>query len=465
MRALVATALLAAVLHASSARAAGLYVVGIGGPGLGRAGADIVNPGDFGVLWYNPAALASTEGIQVFAELTLVKSRMYFDRLDDPTIFDTNGGVFDPVRNEAGLFLIPQLGFTARITDGVGIGFGFYAPHAGVYDFPLLDHDDDPDTSPLGPARYMVIASDSGQTFVELALGARITKRIEVGISAGVSTVFVNEKFAVHGSLAPDEDPGSDAILTVKALDPVTPSLGLGIRWFPVDGLTLALSGRTPVNVYARGTFELEPGPNLALLGVEVEGEEVTVSFHMPLILRLAGGYAAKNGLWDAEVALVWENWGSIGPVNIDASDVTVSSIVGDDPIGALPVDRGLRNALSVRAGGRIRLIRDHLWLQLGAAYESSGVTRALRSPSTNDPGKVIFAGGLTGKLWLLSLTVSYQRIQLFTATIDDSENEQLNALTEDAVTITGNGVYRGAYDIVSISLGFALDGLIRKKR
>src|SRR5438067_4794957 len=65
-----------------SAWAAGIGIPDLGAGGLGQAGATIARPADLTALYYNPAALAWLEGIQLYADVRAIDHRVSFQRLD-----------------------------------------------------------------------------------------------------------------------------------------------------------------------------------------------------------------------------------------------------------------------------------------------------------------------------------------------------------------------------------------------
>jgi hypothetical protein len=156
---------------------------------------------------------------------------------------------------------------------------------------------------------------------------------------------------------------------------------------------------------------------------------------------------------------VVFENWGAVGEIEVDASDIRLHSLLGEESLGILTIDRGFRNSLSVRLGGRVRLWPRHLWLQLGVGYETAAVGRERTTPAAFDPHKVAFAGGLTARWGRFDLTASYLHLYLPRTTIDDSGVEMVNALNAEMTHVVGNGDYWGHYKVISVTLAVRLTG------
>jgi len=445
VRALAPLAALLVLAAAAPARAAGLYLPGVGGPGQARAGAYFTSPGDLSAIWYDPAALADLDGVRITYENSFVVAPVMFDRLDDPTVVDEGGGVFPPVHNSAGPFFIPMLGVTAATGRGVTLALAFYAPHAGSFRFPVD-----------GPQRYGTVTSDTGQTFLEAAFGARLSRWVDVGLAAGVSTFHIDETFALHADLVASELRGTDATVTLRAWHWAAPSLGAAIRVHPVPGLTLALTARAPIEAHAHGRFTLVLGEALDGL-VDVIGDRVTMTFQMPLIVNAAIGWVAPSGAFQLELAGVWENWSVLRHFEVDASGVVLDSPLSSGPVGEVSIDRGLHDAFSVRLGGEARIVRDRLVGRLGVAWDGPGTRPQRFTASSVDTHKLVAGAGLGLHLWRFDVSLSYMHVFMPTLVVTDSTYTQLNALNESAVTVVGNGTYRASYDVFSVAVTLRL--------
>jgi long-subunit fatty acid transport protein len=438
-----AVLLVAALAVPRPARGGGLYIPGVGGAGLGRAAAHIVAPGDLSAIWYDPAALVDIEGVTLTYENSFVFSHASFDRRDDPTVISDERGVFPPVKNEVHPFYIPMLGLTVATRRNVTLALAFYAPHAGDFAFPAD-----------GPQRYAVIKSDTGETFAEAAFGARLSRRVDVGLAAGFSTVFVDETFAVHADpVVANELHSGDATVVLKATAWVVPSLGAALRLHLGGGFAAALSARAPLEVHARGKLEITPSAELQTQ-VEVAGDAVTMRFPLPLIVNAAVRWDSPGRRFDLELAATWENWSVIDAFVVDATAVRLQSgLVGKSSVGMVRFDKGLRDAFSVRLGAGVTIRKDAVWARAGIGYESPGIRRERLTPSSVDTHKALLGVGVTVRLWRFDLALSYLRIFEAPTDVDDSTYEQLNALSPKRVTIVGNGIYRGSYDVASAAL------------
>src|SRR5438477_8770980 len=145
------------LLFARGATAAGIGIPDLGAAGLGQAGATIARPGDLTALYYNPAALAWLEGIQLYADVRAIDHRVSFQRLDAQ---GQNPSGWLPVANGGGLAFAPVV--------GVSWHHDIFTLAAGGHPFPGATGYEYPNPGEVGgsvtrfaPQRYLSIDSQS----------------------------------------------------------------------------------------------------------------------------------------------------------------------------------------------------------------------------------------------------------------------------------------------------------------
>jgi len=309
------------------AAAGGLEFVGAGSQAMGRGGAVTARADDPMVLSYNPAGLAELRGNQLLinANLTLFNACVdpigYYgwgayrggspSRFTDPATGATTtvnlGTANDPGANayynqpldtvcgKQAVTPVPQIGFTSRVTERLGIGAGLIFPNilpqarwggpTGLIESP----------QGLRPAatRYMQMNSGNLGLFPTIGFGFRVTDWLRIGAAFEWGIIAVDN--TVMSALSSGTTPAGDIITHVRGTDWFVPAATGSIHIVPTDSIDIVGAFRYQGDLDASGHLETTTGifdptrqvitSNLQVLGVQQ---------HMPWKLRGGIRYARR---------------------------------------------------------------------------------------------------------------------------------------------------------------------------
>lgn len=455
MRSLIRTvSLLLPLLAAARAHAGGLEYTGQGAQALGRGGAITARATDPMVLALNPAGLAELRGTQLLFNLNIALFDACVDpigyygwgayrggdpsRIPDPKtgeyqdipLSDVVGSgatavaaaqdyYFDPLDTvclDQNVTPIPQLVWTSRLTEDLGVGFGFVFPSVqpsgswgGKYG--VIEGNDG--TLRPAPTRYMMLSSSNIGVFPNLGFGYRIFDALRIGASFEWGVIGVNNytmAAAVGGT-----SPQNDIIAHVKAQDWFIPAVTASIHIVPVDAIDVVLGFRWQDAVDASGTVDLLTGvfdpayEPYTTIGVDID----SVKQNMPWKLRggiryadrlsprptgtgsdesdFASGEVIHDPLqderWDVELDVEYQansvndaqtiNYRAGQRINFEPVGMDGVLSFTDFPNPADPItkiEKHWQDQVSVRVGGSYNPLPGLLGLSAGAHWENRGV-------------------------------------------------------------------------------------------
>lgn len=339
---LLAVALCAAP---SVAMAEGLEFAGAGARGTMRGGAYVVGADDAMSLLYNPANLAHARGMQLHASLGLlfynscydrdgtygsstsgINRGGYFDGSDqygpggalttnaETGLSDGAGGTlsFDDARNFATpevcnshrVNIIPELAYSWRIHDRVGIGLGVIAPTApGNLEFGSriggregMVRGENGIVLP-SPARYMLVSQHALLAWPTIGVGVEVAPKVRVGGSFGwgfgtigfntVATPYYTENFALG------------IYSEVEVSDAFVPRVAAGVSGGPWEGFSFAATFTYYGDLDASGTLRAQSLYNLDPADITANGYinranvPVGIQTQLPWQAQLGARYAS----------------------------------------------------------------------------------------------------------------------------------------------------------------------------
>jgi long-subunit fatty acid transport protein len=244
-RALRASAVSALVLSALlSSRAA--HATGViefpdnGSEQQGRGGAWVARASDPLAAFYNPAGLAGQQ-TRLTLQANISTQNTCFTRVkatNDPTADGVMaGGTYPKVCQNGSFFPNPQLAFTYRLTDRIGLGIAVLGPSAvGGVTWP-----DFQGTSPAAQ-RYLLVSSSVLLLTPSIGVGWEPIDGLRVGASFIIGTApnidFISVSPAlVDGTPSPSQN---DIRAELKAKDLFIPGFTLGAIYSPVDRIDVA---------------------------------------------------------------------------------------------------------------------------------------------------------------------------------------------------------------------------------
>jgi hypothetical protein len=263
-----------------------LYL-GQGAAALGRAGAVEAKPTDPMVIAYNPAGLAELRGSQFLINLNLAllhacdqpagyygwglyiggQNSVLRDGNQERTLHLNDDmkaqesyykTPLDQVCLHQNVVPIPQIAWSTRISEKLGIGAGLIFPAvapAGHWGGPNgVIHGRDGQLYPA-PTRYMLLSANNLGLFPNIAAGYRVLDRLRLGAALEWGIIAVNTQTmagAQGGTI-----PADDIVARIKAQDWFVPAFTVSTHIVPIDALDVVLSFRYQDDVNTHGKASL----------------------------------------------------------------------------------------------------------------------------------------------------------------------------------------------------------------
>ena len=313
-----------------TAYAGGLEYPGAGTRAVGRGGAYHVRADDPLALRFNPANLATLDGVQITAQANNAFYDACFQRRLGPTEGDTYEAllptsrytVFDgavepgPSRTEfpgdewGGTRLpricqesrfAPTANIVAslRLSDEVGVAFGLLAPGA-VGRGRWGDGDGSVTTGGVrvpSPGRYSLVAQDHLLLNPTVGVGFRPLPWLRVGFALtwGIASIDFT---TMARELAGNESPDDDVLTNIAVTDLFVPGIGASVTVQPVEQLEFMLGFQWNDAVDGRGDLNLETGTfGVGQTGVAVPSRIPTENVFPDTRLRFSQPWVLSFGV------------------------------------------------------------------------------------------------------------------------------------------------------------------------
>lgn len=400
---------LAAALGATAgdAHGAGLEYASRGVRPLARGGAFVAGADDGGAVVYNPAGLVDA-GSSILFDASWVNFSSEYTRKSllrqiDPNTGETVGTyerTFATADGSTPFLPIPTLVGTWAPHRDLVLALGAYAPYAAMASYP-----EEIDGQPA-PQRYSLYSLD-GSALVTLGLWAAYAPIEELRIGAGFNAMVGNFRttLAFSGCL-PDrffcspENPVWDVQGEIAVAPIFAPSANVGAIWEVVPGWRLGASFQGPFSISAPATLRTRLPQAPPFDEAEQSGEEATVSFDLPWVLRVGVETRAIVPELRLEVAFDYAAWSMHDRIDVDPDGVSLDGVATlpekyyIPPVG---MERGFQDAIGIRLGGEYAVkASDDMTVDLraGVSYETSGVQPESMTVLTIDSNKVTPAIG-----------------------------------------------------------------------
>jgi long-subunit fatty acid transport protein len=474
---------------ADRADAAGFYLSDLGARGLARGGAFVASPDTLLAMHYNPAGLAGQRGALAELDLSLFSGSftierkcpcVYPDRItdQDPAALDAAiASGFGVTENRAGARVIPflSLGYGFETLD-LTIAAAAYGPHGAGYEWSGRDYAEALQLD----TRYSLVEADSIEANYQLAVALSPLPGLRIGASFFLyqvkSTQFLHiyantllTPFAENVSTIIENNDQPFDIPIELAFERIAPGWSVGASYELLDGLSLGASFRGPRPVKASGRLNAELPPILseAEIAIENGGGDVEVRFTLPAIARAGVAYRVP-GLFNAEVAAVWEGWSVHDKIEIQAD--TVRLTVGEDlasSLGTITLQRQWQNTMSLRVGAELELFAPRFTASAGYFYEPSAIPAQRLSASAIDSEKHGISVGARVGLFGATIELALAQVLMAGREVTDSTVELPAPLrnrtpedqdafgTDRYQTRIGNGAYKAGATIGTVGITY----------
>ncbi len=411
-------------------------------------------------IYYNPAALAETVGLEFLGEYDLAIRRATYTHTHAPTDINEPPGA-DGGNNGTGTLLnvvgAPFLGGSYKLTKDLAIGAGFYAPLGGVETWNQNENfrNNPKYAGPIdGAQRWYSITGSIISIYVSAGLAYKIP---HTGLSLGISGNLIHSQIdTARARTAMGDDNIANETRALLDVAGFEGSFGAGALYEALrDRLWLGLSYQARPNV--SGGMRLDGTLNIYPLAVGATDKAQKVSLYQdyPDIFRLGGRFKPTP---DTEVRLFgsWERWSNFqnqcislrGTPCLVAADGAAAG--GTSPIQNLP--RHWQDGFGVRAGASYWL-RKSVEIFGGIGYDSNAVPDDRLEPVILDVKMVsVAAGGRVDVSKHVQLGLSYTS---FFGVPRDTTGESVNAkLPAPSTGPDAGGQYTQYVGVFNASIG-----------
>ncbi len=474
--------------------AGGLEVPDLGTTAMGRGTAFAARADNPSAFYYNPAGLTKGKGLSLLLGATFVHMTVDYLRTGSLSgeLVDLNGDgegdvlnpgldygpprdifadepprAYQPVSLQTNVGSIPLPLFVfnwgnAFDVEGLSIAAGIITPSSfGAPGYP-----------DQGAQRYAIRQAHFLLAYPGVGVAYAINRYLQLGavFLSGVAMFEQNQAIRLliqtNDTQKYNEDFGGDADLRVEAADWFIPTGLVGVMSHPLDWLELGLTVKAPAYIEAEGTVHYT-APELAFEHSELQDgrDKITLSQHFPWVVRFGARYIHQ--LFDVELDFVWENWSSLSGFDLEL-DAAIDEQGDDVDIIELPdtaVPKNFRDTFSVRLGGDVDVMPEHLSVRAGGYWQSSAYPEDYSTFSLDFPFAQQFglSAGLTWHTYdFLKVNVGYLHVFQLDVEVKNGIVQQQGKpreLVDGTMEFIGNTVNNGRYEVAMNFFSLSLEG------
>ncbi len=474
-----------------------------------RGGAWLATATDPIAGYYNPAAL-STQPTSLGVGANFAFQKICFMRRGPngtPVAPVQNGPTYPEVcnANSGKPELVPNLAFTWRVTDKLGVGLTVTPPAA----YGAIEWDKTaPTRTQFGTTRelasaqrYQSLGVKATVLWPTLAAGYSITDKLHVGAGFVAGIAILDLQSASMSQATNPENAATDTVSEVKAKDLFVPGFVLSGLYEVTDNIDVAGWYRWSDKIRAKGDLEVQANyygqdgsvasnPTLTRSKDTAGSNAASVTIGVPMEARIgARWHLARKGvtplereqyrtdtyrtrdplrddLYDTELDLTWSNNSSSKAVEVRFPfegipvDVGGGSTLGFVPANA-DVPTGYRDTFGARLGGQYNAIANKLGIRLGTWIETSANDASYMTVTGVPAMRGGFGGGLVFRIGIVDVEAGYQHH--WNAGFDNGGNGSIHAVaaTNAPTTFRSSQAINGGKVTQSANV-FALGGVVR---
>lgn len=394
---------LAMLLAAPSAQAAGFYVGTHDARATGMATAMTADVADPSAALYNPAGLAQGPGLHV--------------RLGDTLVIPAFTVKLSRGDNTTKQIPVPPPHFYVSygLSEDASVGLGFFVPFGLALEW-----------SENWQGRYQSTHGSMLNYFINPEVAYRLMQRVRVGAGVQIvrSTLDLNKAISLLDSDATLQIGGSawgvggNLGLQVTVLEK---SSGFGqLNFGAAYRSTVTLAYRD-----ARAHFD-GVTPEFAS---QLKDQSVSSSLTLPQILAM--GLAWQYGGLRLGLDVEYTGWQSVGEMKMEFADPALSTTIA----------KRYHHTWNVHLGGELA-VHEYVRVRLGAMYDPTPSPKETLSPDLPDATRIGLAAGVGLRISGFEADLGYQRVIM---------------LDTESTYAPLPGTYGGSADVVGLTLGYRL--------
>lgn len=369
----------------TGAYAAALQLYELGTPNIGTAAVgQASSPFGASAAYFNPAAMVEIQSAEFMVGTQVILPYTNFRKNTSNTIRGDNGGNAAPLTPGAGIFYVQSLSPNWKF------GLDFVTPYGGI-----LNYDDN------WVGRF--VAQDVYLITVDLSpsIAYRFNNWFSLGAGFTVEYANLQEKIAIPTPLTPLVD----GQLNLK-MDDTALGFNVGTYFTPTETTKIGITYRSGINHKFSGdtTFLRIPfTPNTSTKMVMPQNVIASITQQVTNQFTLLG-----------EVG--WANWGSMKNTIVNIDGVTAVTI------------RDWNNTYRAGVAGQYYFTPKFLF-QAGASYDSSPVSKSLRTPDLPMDRQIRIGTGIEySVVSAVNVGFSYEYINFGQAPIDNHSSNGILA-------------------------------------
>jgi hypothetical protein len=464
---------------------------------MARGGAWVARASDPLAAFYNPAGLAgqptrlTLQSNITFSHTCFTRVQAANDTTQEP-LSGGAGGTFPRVCNDVAPNIGPQIAFTYRVSDRVGLGFAILGPSgAAKADWPnFVSNRDGPQPA---PQRYLLLNGNVLLATPTIGVGAEIIDNLRVGASFQFG--IMKAKFSTASASVNDENENpksNDVNATLIAKDMFIPGFTLGALYSASDNLDVAGwfkwsdAIKASGDIYTQANYFTPKVANGDTSGIKDgdstlpdcnvgngtkicgNGDNAKLRINIPMEAKLGLRYHKPRGpvkkhlrdpmatdVFDAEIDLTWANNSALDGVRVRfPSDGNGDGIlpVNGIPSGLVPPNadayHGFKDVLGVRLGGDFNVLPDKLAIRGGAYFETNGQDTKYQNVDFIGAARVGLAAGTTFRIHLdpektkaIELSLGLMHVFVMTQDNKDPKAEGMNGVAGTACNPSSNSI------------------------
>jgi long-chain fatty acid transport protein len=350
----------ALALSPSLAHASGFHIDEQDARSTGRAGAVTADPGGAAAVYFNPAAIATLNGVDVELGASWVTPSAKFQSADT--------GETTKARTQN--FVLPQLFASWRASELLAIGVGVYSPFGLALDWPATS-----------PGRASVRQAELRTFFLTPVVALNFSRWVP-GLAVGAGLELVPASVRLTRDVPFGVDTGS-AALSGEAFG-IGGHAGIYFHPRPLPQWSFGVTYRSAVKLNFDGQANFG-APSLYRASLPPDGD-VQTSITLPQSVN-AGIAFAPTPEWKLELDGSWIGWSSYDRLDVHLPDGSVQSSFRD-----------WKDSLTARLGSEYTF--DERWtVRVGAIWDETPIPRSTLDFQLPDANRIDLTVGFGAQL------------------------------------------------------------------
>jgi long-chain fatty acid transport protein len=328
-------------------------------------------------IYYNPAGITQLEGNNLRSGIYGI----YLDPSFNPPAGAANSG--NTYHSSDNLAAVPQLFYTYTPKDfPLSFGLGVYAPYGGSISWP-------DDTG------FRTVATQGKLTYLTLNPVVAVRLLPSLSFGAGLMVNYVN--MDLEQGLRPSYLPPAINFFRFKG-DGWSVGYNLGLRWQPIDQISIGATFRSTATVTLNGHTEFEQFS----AGIPDTSLPANTDFRFPLTIVCGLSYR-PTPKWNLEFDADYTDWSSFGAVTISQQGVPPFPVQQD-----IPVTLDWQASWMYEFG--VTRYFDNGWhASAGFVFNENSVPNAYYTPLAADLDRYFFSVGAGHKGRRFDFDLAYQ--------------------------------------------------------